>query len=84
MATPLSFAASACPRGLVQASPCASRLHDNAGAMPVTLENWYVPGVPVDVGIVGSLGMAFDQTHRGRFAYDPSVDKVKSTGRNGQ
>lgn len=65
------------PKGLVQASPCASRLHDSAGAMPVTLENWYVPGVPVDVGIVGSLGMAFDETHRGHFAYDASVDKVK-------
>lgn len=65
------------PKGLVQASPCASRLHDAQGGMPVTLENWYVPGVPVDVGIVGSLGMAYDETNRGQFAYDPSTDKVK-------
>lgn len=65
------------PKGFVQASPCASRIHDASGAMPVTLENWYVPGVPVDVGIVGSLGMAFDQTHRGNFQYNPSLDKVR-------
>ncbi|WP_313297782.1 GMC oxidoreductase [Diaphorobacter sp.] len=64
------------PRGLVQASPCASRIHDPRGALPVTLENWYVPGVPVDLGIIGSLGMAFDQTNRGQFTYDPYTDKV--------
>ncbi len=67
----------AVPRGLVQASPCASRMHDASGGLPVTLENWYVPGVPLDIGIVGSLGIGFDQTHRGRFLYEPSTDKVQ-------
>jgi cholesterol oxidase len=43
--------------------------------MPVTFENWYAPGVPVNVGIIGSLGMLFDETNRGKFAY-PSTGKV--------
>ncbi|KWZ39854.1 cholesterol oxidase [Burkholderia savannae] len=62
-------------RGLLQGSPSASMLHQ-PGALPTTLENWYTPGMPIDVGIVGSLGMAFDQTNRGRFVYDPSTDKA--------
>ena len=65
------------PKGFVQGAACASRMHDATGALPVTLQNWYVPAVPVDVGIVGSSGMAFDMTHRGQFSYDASVDKVK-------
>ncbi|QIL83398.1 GMC family oxidoreductase [Diaphorobacter sp. HDW4A] len=64
------------PKGFVQSAPCASRIHDPSG-LPVSLQNWYVPGVPVDVGIIGSLGMGFDQTHRGRFLYDASVNKVR-------
>lgn len=73
-------------KGLTQAAPCASRILDAAGAMPVTLENWYAPGVPLNVGIIGSLGMAFDETNRGAFAYDAASDKVRliwpATGSN--
>ncbi|MGB6053053.1 MAG: GMC oxidoreductase [Rhodococcus sp. (in: high G+C Gram-positive bacteria)] len=54
--------------GLVQASPSASRIFDESGA-PVTLENWYVPGSPIDMSLIGSLGMVLDPT-RGEFVYD--------------
>jgi cholesterol oxidase len=62
--------------GLTQGTPSASRITDTREGMPITFENWYVPGVPVDVGIIGSLGMAFDQTHRGRFVWNPDTEKV--------
>jgi cholesterol oxidase len=62
--------------GLTQGTPSASRITDTREGMPVTFENWYAPGVPVDVGIIGSLGMAFDQTNRGRFAWNPDTEKV--------
>jgi len=62
-------------RGLTQGSPCASMLHQ-PGALPTTLENWYTPAVPIDVGILGSLGMGFDQSNRGRFVYDPVSKKT--------
>ncbi|KFK96727.1 MULTISPECIES: GMC oxidoreductase [unclassified Serratia (in: enterobacteria)] len=63
-------------KGLQQASPSASRIHDRNAGLPVTLENWYVPGVPVNLGIIGSLGMAFDETNRGNFVYDKAKGKV--------
>ncbi|PJG58118.1 GMC oxidoreductase [Aeromonas cavernicola] len=63
-------------RGLKQGSPSASRIHDANAGLPVTLENWYVPGVPVNVGIIGSLGMAFDETNRGQFVYNKRNGKV--------
>lgn len=65
------------PRGFTQSSPSASRLHDATVGLPITLENWYAPGVPFDIGVIGSLGMVFDQTHRGSFQYDVSTDSVK-------
>lgn len=68
-----SFSAMA---GITQGTPSASRIHDTGEGMPVTFENWYAPGVPLNVGIIGSLGMAFDETHRGRFVWDPQADKV--------
>jgi cholesterol oxidase len=61
--------------GFTQGTPSASRIHDTS-QMPVTFENWYAPGVPVDVGIIGSLGMAFDETNRGQFAWNSSTGKV--------
>ncbi len=64
------------PLGAVQASPSVSRIHDRKAGLPVTLENWYVPGLPVNLGIIGSLGMAFDQTNRGEFIYDATTNKV--------
>lgn len=63
-------------RDIVQAAPCSSLVHDNDGPLPVSVEAWYVPGVPIDVGIQGTLGMAFDMENHGRFVYDPSRDAV--------
>jgi cholesterol oxidase len=62
--------------GFTQGTPSASRIHVLHNGMPVTFENWYAPGVPVNVGIIGTLGMAFDQTNRGEFIWKPSVGKV--------
>jgi cholesterol oxidase len=69
-----SFSAMA---GLTQGTPSATRIHDVSHGMPVTFENWYAPGVPVNVGIIGSLGMAFDQTNRGEFRWNPTANKVE-------
>lgn len=62
-------------KGCLQGSPSASMIHQ-PGALPTTLENWYTPGMPLNVGIIGSLGMVFDQTNRGQFVYDASTDTV--------
>ncbi len=53
-----------------QAAPCASMIHDEGGDMPVTLENWYLPLAPLDLGVTRSLAMTFDREHRGRFRFD--------------
>ncbi|WP_062980782.1 GMC oxidoreductase [Nocardia anaemiae] len=67
------------PAGSLQAGTqgtvSASRILDESGA-PVSLDNWYVPGVtPLDIGILGSLGMVLDDT-RGRFVYNPTDGRV--------
>ncbi|WP_426625964.1 GMC oxidoreductase [Leifsonia sp. McL0607] len=62
------------PEGLTQAAPSASRILDESG-LPLSLENWYVPGLPVDVGLIGSLGMVLDPT-RASFRYDPAKRDV--------
>jgi len=64
-------------KGLTQGSPCASRIHDASTGLPVTLENWYAPLVTLDVGVIRSLSMAFDETHRGRFEYDASLGRAR-------
>ncbi|MBT0567422.1 GMC oxidoreductase [Williamsia sp. CHRR-6] len=61
--------------GLTQGAPSRSRILDERG-MPVTLENWYVPGLPADLGLIGSLGMVLDDT-RGSFYYDRASAKMK-------
>lgn len=69
-----SFSAS---KGLTQATPCASKIDDKTMSnIPVTLENWYAPGIPVNIGIAGSLGMAFDTKNRAKFVYNAKTDKV--------
>jgi cholesterol oxidase len=60
--------------GLTQASPCASRILDESGP-PLSLENWYVPGVPINLQMLGSLGMVLTND-RGNFYYDPKSDNV--------
>jgi cholesterol oxidase len=63
--------------GLTQGTPSATRIQDTREGMPVTFENWYSPEVPINTGIIGSLGMAFDETHRGRFVWNSMVGKVE-------
>ncbi|MFF0636088.1 GMC oxidoreductase [Nocardia sp. NPDC004151] len=58
-----------------QGTPSASRILDERGA-PVSLESWFIPGTtPLDIGLLGSLGLVLDDT-RGRFVYadDGRVD----------
>ncbi|MFF2553258.1 GMC oxidoreductase [Nocardia sp. NPDC058058] len=54
--------------------PSASRILDESG-VPLTLENWYVPGIPVDTLAIASLGMVLDPT-RARFGYDRARNTV--------
>ena len=54
--------------------PCASKITDDPG-LPTTLENWFIPGLPVDVGALASLGIVLDST-RARFGYDPRTGRV--------
>lgn len=64
-------------KGLTQATPCASKIDDETmSSVPATLENWYAPGIPVNIGVIGSLGMAVDMKNRARFVYDSVKDKV--------
>ncbi|MGW6421809.1 GMC oxidoreductase [Nocardia sp. NPDC055053] len=59
-----------------QGAPSTSRILDEAGGAPVSLESWFIPGaLPVDVGTLGSLGMVLDDT-RGRFVYNPADGRV--------
>ncbi|OUR94984.1 cholesterol oxidase [Gammaproteobacteria bacterium 42_54_T18] len=60
--------------GVTQASPSASKIHDASLDVPVTLENWYALHVPVNVGVIGSLGMGFDMKNRARFEYNEQTD----------
>ncbi|MEU6582670.1 GMC oxidoreductase [Nocardia sp. NPDC046763] len=54
--------------------PSASRIFDDSG-MPLHLESWYVPGIPVDTGAIASLGITLDPT-RARFGYDAGRNAV--------
>lgn len=63
--------------GVKVGAACASRIHDTRGVVPVTLENWYSPGVPVNLGIDASLGITFERDSRAPFVYDASTDRVK-------
>ncbi|GAB2700643.1 GMC oxidoreductase [Nocardia thraciensis] len=54
--------------GTGQGVPSVSRIFDDSG-MPLTLESWFIPGIPMETGALASLGMALDPT-RARFGYD--------------
>ncbi|BAD55153.1 putative cholesterol oxidase [Nocardia farcinica IFM 10152] len=60
--------------GLGQGVPSASRIYDETDA-PVTLESWYIPGIPVETGALASLGMVLDPT-RTRFGYNAADGRV--------
>lgn len=57
-----------------QGVPSASRIFDESG-VPLTLENWYIPGIPFETGALASLGMVLDPT-RARFDYHRAADSV--------
>ena len=57
-----------------QGAPCASRVYDDS-QLPTTLENWFIPGIPIDVGALASLGIVLDPT-RGRFGYNATDGSV--------
>jgi cholesterol oxidase len=61
--------------GSLQASPSASRILDETGDLPVTFENWIVPGLPISIGLSASLGMTLDPV-RSNFTYNRSTGKV--------
>lgn len=62
--------------GITDATPSVSRIHDASFGLPTTLENWYVPGIPLSLGLIPSLGMVFDQSNRGQFSYQPATQSV--------
>ncbi|WP_235581688.1 GMC oxidoreductase [Rhodococcus sp. Leaf278] len=64
------------PEGIggIQGSPSASRIIDESDT-PLSLTNWFVPGNPIDLALIGSLGMVLDPT-RGNFLYDKATDSV--------
>lgn len=61
-------------QGEGQAAPCRSRIFDDSG-LPLSLENWFIPGIPFDATVIGSLGLVLDSV-RGRFVYDSTDDSV--------
>lgn len=62
--------------GLTQASPIVVGLHDDSQSIPVTLENWFLPKLGVNIGANISLGMAFDMKNRGKFVYNEELDRA--------
>lgn len=62
--------------GLGTGAACASLIRDTRN-MPVTLENWYAPGIPLNIGLDASLGMVLDLENRARFQYEASTDRVR-------
>ncbi|WP_444980043.1 GMC oxidoreductase [Nocardia amamiensis] len=58
----------------LQGASVASRVLDESG-MPTVLENFAVPGVPVDVGMLVVIGLVLDET-RGTFRYDFATNNV--------
>ncbi len=57
--------------GLTQGAAPRSLIRDVFDGLPMTLENWFVPGFPVDLGILGSLVMSLDD-QRADFTLTPS------------
>lgn len=61
--------------GLGTGAACASLIRDTRN-LPVTLENWYAPGIPLNIGLDASLGIVLDLENRARFRYEASTDRV--------
>lgn len=62
--------------GLTTGAACASMVRTSARGLSTTLENWYAPGIPVNIGLDASLGMVMDLSSRAKFAYDSATDRV--------
>lgn len=60
--------------GFGQGVPSASRIFDDSD-VPVTLESWYIPGIPFETGALASLGMVLDPA-RARFGYNSDTGEV--------
>ncbi|WP_405167722.1 GMC oxidoreductase [Nocardia sp. NBC_01499] len=60
--------------GFGQGVPSASRIFDESG-LPLSLESWYIPGIPFETGALASLGMVLDPA-RARFGYDAAANRV--------
>ncbi|GAA5047708.1 GMC oxidoreductase [Nocardia callitridis] len=60
--------------GFGQGAPSASRIFDESGT-PLTLESWYIPGIPFETGALASLGMVLDPV-RTRFGFDAASNRV--------
>ncbi|WP_227984906.1 GMC oxidoreductase [Nocardia spumae] len=58
--------------GLGQGVPSAGRIFDDS-EMPLSLESWYIPGIPVETGGLASLGLVIDPT-RATITYDAGRD----------
>ena len=71
--------------GLAQGTPSPSRILDEKGTMPVTYENWSIPGIGanpslIGLGLIGSLSMTLDDT-RASFGYNPGSDTTATRAR---
>lgn len=71
--------------GLTQGAASRSKISDVVDGLPITMENWFVPGLPLDLGIIGSLGMTLDDRRatfrlnsNGRLALDWRADQTDS------
>jgi cholesterol oxidase len=71
--------------GLTQGAASRSKITDVVNGLPVTMENWFVPGLPLDLGIIGSLGMTLDDRRAafrlnssGRLALDWPANQTDS------
>lgn len=71
--------------GLTQGAASRSKITDVVDGLPITMENWFVPGLPLDLGIIGSLGMTLDDRRAefrlnssGRLALDWRADQTDS------
>lgn len=60
--------------GFGQGVPSASRIFDDSN-VPLTLESWYIPGIPFETGALASLGLVLDPT-RTRLGYDKATGRV--------
>lgn len=60
--------------GILQPGYCASLARPVIDGRAVALEGWYTAGVPVSIGVGGTLGVIADD-NRGQLSYDPRSGK---------